>query len=60
MNERDKLFLNHVLSAIAEIESFTTDGRGGFMADRSMVEQDLPTLRANVQGIFAKKSEPKA
>ena len=34
MNERDGLFLNHVLGAISEIESFTTDGRSGFMADR--------------------------
>ena len=34
MNERDGLFLNHVLGAIAEIQSFTADGRAGFMADR--------------------------
>ena len=34
MNERDGLFLNHDLGAIAEDESFTTDGRSGFMADR--------------------------
>ena len=34
MNERDGLFLNHVLGAISEVESFTTDGRSGFMADR--------------------------
>ena len=34
MNERDGLFLNHILSAIAEIGSFTADGRDGFMADR--------------------------
>ena len=34
MNERDRLFLNHVLSAIAEIEAFTTVGRGDFMTDR--------------------------
>ena len=34
MNERDRLFLNHMLSAIAEIESFTTAGQSGFMADR--------------------------
>ena len=34
MNDRDRLFLNHVLGAIAEIESYTTEGRTGFMADR--------------------------
>ena len=34
MNERDALFLNHVVNAIADIESFTTDGRDSFMADR--------------------------
>ena len=112
MNERDRLFLNHILSAIAEIESFTTAGQSGFMADRktqsavvrqleiigeavknlskaltigatnvpwrqiagtrdrlihayfsvdldavwSMVVQDLPELRANVQQIVANTS----
>ena len=34
MNARDWLFLNHVLGAIAEIESFTAAGQSGFMADR--------------------------
>ena len=34
MKERDRLFLNHILSAVAEIESFTTAGQVGFMADR--------------------------
>ena len=34
MNERDRLFLNRLLSAIAEIENFTTAGQSGFMADR--------------------------
>ena len=34
MIDRDRLFLKHVLSAIAEIESYTMDGRTGFMADR--------------------------
>ncbi len=33
MNEHDRLFLGHVLEAIAAIESFTADGRAGFMAD---------------------------
>jgi uncharacterized protein with HEPN domain len=33
MNERDQLFLNHVLRAIAEIQDFTTAGRSDFMTD---------------------------
>jgi len=33
MNERDRLFLGHILEAIAAIESFTTDGRAYFFAD---------------------------
>ena len=108
MNDRDALFLVHVLRATADIESFTADGRLIFMTDRktqsavirqleiigeavknlssaltqsepaipwrqiagvrdrlihayfsvdlaavwSMVEQDLPALRANVQRIL--------
>jgi uncharacterized protein with HEPN domain len=34
MSDRDTLFLNHILSAIADISSFTTDGRSAFMSDR--------------------------
>ena len=34
MIERDALFLAHILAAIADIESFTAEGRTGFMADR--------------------------
>lgn len=34
MNERDRLFLKHILDAIADIESFTAAGRAGFMTDR--------------------------
>lgn len=34
MTERDKLFLRHILGAIADIESFTADGRDVFMVDR--------------------------
>lgn len=33
MNERDQLFLRHVLDAIAAIESFTREGREQFIAD---------------------------
>lgn len=34
MNERDRLFLNHISSAAAEIASFTTSGQAEFMTDR--------------------------
>ena len=34
MNERDALFLGHVLGATADIETFTAEGRQAFMADR--------------------------
>ena len=116
MNERDGLFLKHILDAIADIESFTTEGRHGFMADRktqsavvrqleiigeavknlsaaltaresavswrqiagtrdrlihayfsvdldavwSMIEQDLPTLKAHARRIFEGTGSPAA
>ena len=34
MNDRDGLFLQHVLNTIDEIESFTAEGQRGFMSDR--------------------------
>lgn len=33
MNDRDRLFLGHVLEAIAAIESFTAEGRAFFTTD---------------------------
>lgn len=33
MTERDRLFLGHILEAIAAIESFTVEGRDVFFAD---------------------------
>ena len=43
MSERDQLFLGHILAAITDIEfSVNLD------AVWSMVEQDLPALRAEV------------
>ncbi len=115
MNERDRLFLQHILGAIDDIAQFTAEGRSIFMADRktqsavvrqleivgeavknlsgeltgsepsvpwrliagtrdrlshayfsvnldavwSMVEQDLPTLRRNVECLLG-KSDPTA
>ena len=34
MNDRDALFLGHVLAAMDDIQSFTAEGRAVFMADR--------------------------
>ena len=34
MTERDRLFLEHILAAIADVESFTTEGKTAFMANR--------------------------
>lgn len=34
MTERDALFLQHILAAVAEIEEFTAGGRLEFMTDR--------------------------
>ena len=32
--DRDRLYLRHILEAIAAIAEFTQDGRAGFMSDR--------------------------
>ena len=48
MNERDTLFLVHVLDATAETESFSVD----LTAVWSMIEQDLPALRINVRRLL--------
>jgi uncharacterized protein with HEPN domain len=34
MNDRDALFLRHVLAAIDDVVNFTSDGREHFMTDR--------------------------
>lgn len=34
MNERDRLYLEHILAAIADIGEFTAAGRDDFMSDR--------------------------
>jgi len=33
MTERDRLFLGHVLEAVAAIESFTAEGKAAFLSD---------------------------
>lgn len=56
MNERDRLFLGHVLEAIAAIESFTTEGRTVFMADlktQSAVVRQIEIIGEAVKNLSA-------
>ncbi len=60
MIERDRLFLDHVLNAIADIESFTTAGRNDFMADRktqSAVIRQLEIIGEAVKNLSTKLTE---
>jgi uncharacterized protein with HEPN domain len=56
VNDRDTLFLGHVLGACADIESFTADGRAVFMADRktqSAVIRQLEIIGEAVKNLSA-------
>ena len=56
MNERDALFLEHILVAITDVESFTSEGQGGFMADRktqSAVVRQLEIIGEAVKNLSA-------
>ena len=56
MNQRDGLFLTHILEAIADIESFVAAGREGFMADRktqSAVVRQLEIIGEAVKNLSA-------
>ena len=56
MNERDGLFLAHILDAIADIESFVAAGRDSFMADRktqSAVVRQLEIIGEAVKNLSA-------
>ena len=56
MNERDRLFLAHILEAIADIGSFVVAGREGFMADRktqSAVVRQLEIIGEAVKDLSA-------
>ncbi len=56
MNDRDSLFLRHVLSAIDEISSFTAEGQQAFMADRktqSAVIRQLEIIGEAVKNLSA-------
>lgn len=56
MNERDRLFLGHVLEAITAIESFTAEGRTHFMADlktQSAVVRQIEVIGEAVKNLSA-------
>jgi uncharacterized protein with HEPN domain len=56
MTERDRLFLGHVLEAIAAIESFTTEGKTAFLADlktQSAVVRQLEIVGEAVKNLSA-------
>ena len=60
MNERDQLFLNHVLLAIAEIQNFTTNGRSNFMTDsktQSAVIRQLEIIGEAVKNLSKAMTE---
>lgn len=54
MNERDELFLDHILQAIVRIERFTSGGRDAFFADdmiQSAVIRQLEIVGEAVRNI---------
>lgn len=56
MTERDRLFLGHVLEAIAAIESFTAEGRNYFMSDlktQSAVVRQIEIIGEAVKNLSA-------
>lgn len=56
MTERDRLYLAHILEAIAAIESFTTEGRGAFLAD--LKTQSAVVRQIEIIGEAVKKLSP--
>ena len=56
MNERDRLFLGHVLEAMVAIEDFTAEGREYFMADlktQSAVVRQIEIIGEAVEQLSA-------
>lgn len=56
MNDRDRFFLGHVLEATAAIESFTAEGRSGFMAD--LKTQSAVVRQVEIIGEAVKHLDP--
>lgn len=56
MTERDGLFLTHILAAIADIESFTSEGRSSFMSDRKT--QSAVVRQISIVGEAVKNLSP--
>lgn len=56
MTERDGLFLAHILTAIADIECFTSEGRGTFMSDRKT--QSAVVRQLSIVGEAVKNLSP--
>lgn len=56
MNARDRLFLVHILDAIADIECFVDEGRANFLVDRktqSAVVRQLEIIGEAVKNLSA-------
>lgn len=56
MTERDRLFLGHILDAIAAIASFTAEGRSYFMSDlktQSAVVRQIEIIGEAVKNLSA-------
>ena len=56
MKDRDRLFLDHILDAIGNIQSFTSGGRAAFITDRktqSAVVRELEIIGEAVKNLSA-------
>lgn len=58
MNERDALYLSHVLAAIDDIAAFTAEGRDAFLADKKT--QSAVIRQLEVIGEAVKRLSPEA
>jgi uncharacterized protein with HEPN domain len=60
MTERDGLFLQHILAAVADIQEFTAGGRDAFLADRktqSAVIRQIEIIGEAVKNLSAELTE---